>query len=131
MTLGTLILVMGFMSPSAICLIYAWRVRVILGMDSSEHGWRIGALLVGLILASLSQLLATAFLLTGFRSDEQSFASPVSISWAITNWITLLTWILALFTVALGKGPVRRPLLIWGLVMPVTSWIIIMMGYDY
>jgi hypothetical protein len=100
-------------------------------MDTTELGWRAGLLIVGLVLASLSQLLVTAFLLIGFRSDGQSFATPVSLPWAIANWTSLLTWVLALVTVALGKGTIRRPLLIWGLVIPVTSWIIFMMGYDY
>jgi hypothetical protein len=131
MTLGTLIFVMGFMSPSALCLIYAWRAQIKLGMNSIDHGWRAGLLMVGLVLASLSQLLATSFLLVGFRLDEQSFAKPVSLPWAIANWTTLLTWILALVMVAVGSGRIRRPLLIWGLVMPGTSWIIVMMGYDY
>jgi hypothetical protein len=88
-------------------------------------------LIVGLTLASLSQLLVTAFLLTGFRAGGQSFATRVSLPWAIANWASLLTWILTLITVALGKGRVRRPLLIWGLLIPVTSWIVFMMGYDY
>jgi hypothetical protein len=131
MTLWTVIFVMGFMSPSAICLIYAWRARVKLGVASIGHGWRAGSLVVGLVLASLSQSLVTAFLLVGFRSDRQSFAERVSLPWAIANWTSVLSWILALVTVALGNGRVRRPLLIWGVVIPVTSWIIVMMGYDY
>src|SRR6266700_1811529 len=131
MTFGTVILVLGFMSPSAFCLTYAWRARVKLGTEFTEHGWRAGALIVGLMAATLSQLLATAFLLIGFHSSEQSFAERVSLPWAIANWIMILTWLLALATVALGRGSLRRSLLICGLVMRVTSWIIFMMGYDY
>ena len=131
MAIGIVIFVVGLMSPSAICLLYAWRAWVNTGSDSIEHGWRAGLLMVGLVLASLSQLLATAFLLTGLHSNEQSFATRVSLPWAIANWASVLSWILALAAVALGKGRGRRPLLIWGLVIPVASWIIVMIGYDY
>jgi hypothetical protein len=131
MTVGTVIFVVSFMSPPAICLIHAWRTLVKIGTGEIEHRWRSRLLIVGLTLASVSQLLVTAFLLTGFHSGGQSFATRVSLPWAIANWTSLLTWILTLIIVALGKGTVRRPLLIWGLVMPVTSWIVFMMGYDY
>jgi hypothetical protein len=102
-----------------------------MGTNSIEHGWRSRLLIVGLIFASLSQLLVTTFLLVGIHSGEQSFATQVSFPWAIANWISLLTWVFTLVTVALGKGSSRRSLLIWALLIPVTSWIVIMMGYDY
>jgi hypothetical protein len=125
------IFVVGFMSPSAICLIYAWWAYVNSRKGPIEPRWRAALLKIGLVLASLSQVLATSFLVQGFRSDAQSFAEPVSRPWAIANTTTLASWVLALVTVALGNGRVRRPLLVWGLVFPVACWVVIMMGYDY
>ena len=131
MTLGTVIFVLSFMSPPAICLIYAWRAWIKIRTDSTDHGWRSSLLKIGLILASSSQLLVTAFLLTGFRSNEQSFTARVSLPWAIANWASLLTWAFTLVMVAVGKGRGRSTLLIWALLIPVTSWIVFMMGFDY
>jgi hypothetical protein len=131
MVLGIVVFILGFMSPSAVCLYYALRAWSKLGTNSTTIGWQARLLMVGVVLASVCQLLVTAFLLTGFRSDGQSFATPVSLPWAIANWISLVSWVLALVTVAFGKGGMRRPLLIWSLVIPVASWIIVMMGWNY
>ena len=131
MSVWTSIFVLGFSSPSTICLVLGWRAWVKLRNLAGEHEWRARVLAIGLIFASLCQLLATSFLLNGFRANEQSFATRVSDFWAVSNWITLLSWLFALTTVALGKGRVRSLLLAWALVIPVTSWVVVMMGYDY
>ena len=131
MSIGIAVLITAFMVPSAMCLYFAWRAWAKLRMDSNKKGWRERSLMVGVVLASLCQLMVTAFLFSGFRADEQSFATSVSLPWAIANWASLLSWIVALAAVTLGKGSIRRPLLIWCLVTPAAFWIIFMMGYDY
>jgi hypothetical protein len=119
------------MTPSAICLYYAWRACVKSGIYPTKNAWRAQLLTGGVVLASLCQLLVTAFLLSGFRSGVQSFATRVSLLWAIANWASLISWSLALASVTLGKGSIKRPLLIWCFVTPAASWIIFMMGYNY
>jgi hypothetical protein len=131
MSAWTTIFVLGFSTPSTICLILGWRAWVKGRSSASEHEWREVLLTIGLILASVCQVLATAFLVNGFRSDRQSFAERVSDLWAVSNWTTTLSWLLVLATVVLGKGRVRLLLLVWALVIPVTSWIVVMTGYDY
>jgi hypothetical protein len=131
MSVGTVIFVLGLMSPSVICLYYAWKAWDKLGTTPTKNGWRAQILIAGVMLASFSQLLVTAFLLAGFRSDGQSFATRVSLPWAIANWTSLLSWLLSLAAVVLGKGSIRRSLLVWCFLMPMASWIIFMMGYDY
>ena len=131
MSIVVVIFVLGLMSPSLICLYYAWKAWVKLGMTPTKNGWRAQVLMVGVMLASLSQILVTAFLLTGFRSGGQSFATRVSLPWAIANWTSLLSWLLSFAAVALGKGSIRRSLLVWCFLIPMASWIIFVMGYDY
>jgi hypothetical protein len=131
MSFGIAVFIAAFMVPSAMCLYYAWRAWAKLRMDSTKKGWRERLLMVGVVVASICQLMVTAFLFTGFRSGGQSFATRVSLPWAIANWASLLSWIISLAAATLGKGSIRRPLLIWCLVTPAASWIIFMMGYDY
>ena len=130
MGLKGVIFVTVAMGIPAICLIYGWRawgqVR-----KAPAGDWRVMLPTPGLWFATLSQFLASGFLIQGFRSDEQSFAEPATLYWAILNWVSVLSWGLALWTVALGKGRLRLPLFLWVLSMPLAAWIVIMMGYDY
>jgi hypothetical protein len=76
-----------------------------------------------------SQVLAFAFLLQGFHPDRQS-AEPQPLAWQFANWITVSTWLFALLTVVLAKkAPIRRSLLVWGLITPLAAWIVVMMGF--
>jgi len=112
------------------CLIYGWRAWGQVG-TLVDGGWRLKLPTPGLWFATLSQLLTSEFLLQGFRSDEQSFAEPAPLFWAMLNWVSVLAWGVALVTTALGKGRLRLPLFLWVLSMPLAAWIVIMMGYDY
>jgi hypothetical protein len=131
MAVGIAVFILGLMSPAAICLYYAWRGWVKLGTDSREKMWREYLLMVGVVLASISQLLVTTFLIHGYHPEGQSYATRVSLPWLIANLTTLISWILAFLMVILGKGSMRRPLLIWCFVMPVTSSLIFGIGYTY
>ncbi len=125
------VLVVTFvMGIPAICLIYGWRARGQVG-TVAETDWRLKVPTPGLWFATLSQLLASGFLIQGFRSDAQSFAEPAPTPWIILNWVSALAWAVALTTAALGKGRLRLPLFIWVLSMPLAAWVVIMMGYDY
>jgi hypothetical protein len=120
------------MLPSAACLICGWISWRSRHRELQSKNWRIAALKVGLCSATVSQVLAFAFLLQGFHPDKQSFAEPQPLAWQFGNWITLITWLFALLTVVLGKkGAIRRPLLIWGFITPIAAWIVVMMGFDY
>ena len=114
----------------ATCLIYGWRARGQVG-TLVDGAWRLKLPTPGLWFATLSQLLTSGFLIQGFRSDEQSFAEPAPLFWAMLNWVSVLAWGVALVTTALGKGRLRLPLFLWVLSMPLAAWIVIMMGYDY
>jgi hypothetical protein len=131
MSFGGATFIVGLMIPSGICLFYARREWVKDVMVFREKSWRQRLLMVGVVLASLSQLLVTIFLVRGFRSEGQSYATRASTPWAIANWTSLLSWTLTFVIVILGKGSNRRPLLIWCFVMPITSWLIFMVGYNY
>jgi hypothetical protein len=131
MSSGIAVLIAAFMVPSAMCLYYAWRACAKLRMDSNKEEWRERSLIVAVLLASLSQLLVTAFLIQGYHLEGQSYATRVSLPWLVVNLTSLLSWLIAFFLVILGKGGVRRPLLIWCFVMPMTSCFIFMSGYTY
>jgi hypothetical protein len=73
MSAWTTILVLGFSTPSIISLILSWRTWM--KGRTSERDWRAGLLTVGLVL--VCQVLAAAFLLSGLRPNEQSFAQRV------------------------------------------------------
>jgi|SRR5216684_532974 len=126
---GILFVTFAMVIP-AVCLIYGWRVRGQIGTPM-ESDRRLKLPTLGLWFATLSQLLASGFLIQGFKSDEQSFAEPAPPYWAILNWVSVLFWYVALVSAALGKGRPRLPLFLWALSMPLAAWIVIMMGYDY
>ena len=130
MGLKGILFVTFVMGIPAICLIYGWRAwgqtRKLPAGD-----WRVMLPTPGLYFATLSQLLASGFLIQGFRSDAQSFAEPASFFWVGLNWVSVLTWGLALWAIALGKGRLRRPIFFCVLSMPLAAWVVIMMGYDY
>ena len=120
-------LVMGI---PAICLIYGWEAWG-QARKLSAGDWRVMLSTPGLWFATLSQLLASGFLIQGFRSDAQSFSEAAPFIWVILNWISVLAWGLALWATVLGKGRLRLPLLLWVLSMPVAAWLVVMMGYNY
>jgi len=126
---GVLFVTVGMGVP-AICIIYGWRVRVQVGA-LMEGDQRLKSPKPGLWFAILSQLLASGFLIQGFRSDEQSFAEPAPLYWALLNWVSVLAWGVAFVTTVLAKGRLRLPLFLWVLSMPLAAWIVILMGYDY
>lgn len=118
------------MIPSAACLVYAWK-SLCYPRESVAEDWRYAALIIGLFFATLGQILAFGFLAQGFQADSQSFAEPAPLFWVIANWITLMSWVLVLFSLVIGKGPMRRSMLLWSLITPVAAWLVIMMGYYY
>jgi len=79
----------------------------------------------------MSQLLASGFLIQGFQSDAQSFAEPAPLYWVILNWLSVLSWSVALIVSAVGKGKIQLELFRWSLIMPLAAWIVFLMGYDY
>jgi len=124
-----MLIVTIFMSFPAICLIYGWRAWA--QSRPLQGAWREKILTLGLCLATLSLLVTSGFLFQGFHSDAQSFAEPPPRHWVILNWLSALTWTLALVAATLGKGRLRRPLFLWCLTMPLAAWIVIEMGYRY
>ena len=118
------------MLPSAACLIYGWISWRSRPSESRRKDWRIAAPKLGWCSATVSQVLTFAFLLQGFHPDRQSFAEPQPLAWQFANWITVSTWLFALLTVVLAKkAPIRRSLLVWGLITPLAAWIVVMMGF--
>jgi hypothetical protein len=127
MSAWTTILVLGFSTPSIISLILSWRTWM--KGRTSERDWRAGLLTVGLVL--VCQVLAAAFLLSGLHPNEQSFAQRVfnPMGGAELDYFPQLMLVVA--TVVLGRGRVRYPLLTWAVLIPLTSWMVIIMGYYY
>jgi hypothetical protein len=91
------------MALPASCLIYGWREWGQIG-KLTQSDWRLMVPMPGLCFATASQLLASGFLIQGFRSDAQSFAEPAPTHWRILNWLSVLAWDVTLLTTALGKG---------------------------
>lgn len=48
--------------------------------------------------------------------------------WRQLNSVSLLSWLLVLISVALGKGPGRRALIAWTVTFPLAIVIIVMIG---
>jgi hypothetical protein len=119
------------MAPCMACLVFAWRSRLIASIEPSASKWRSTVLTVGIVPATVCQFLVLAFLIHGFHADEQSFAEPVSLPWAVLNWISVFTWASAAVSVLIGKGSLRRPLFLWSLIIPFAAYLVVMMGYDY
>jgi hypothetical protein len=118
------------MALPASCLSYGWREWGQTG-KLAQSDWRSVVPMPGLCFATVSQLLASGFLILGFHSDAQSFAEPAPTHWIIFNWLSVLAWGVTLLTSALGKGRLRLPLFLWSLSIPLAAWFVIMMGYDY
>lgn len=119
------------MAPSIACLAYCWRLRFSVGASALSDGWRPEALRFGLYFATLSQILATAFLIHAFHGDRQSFVEPQSFRWLVANWITVTAWAFSIAGTAVGKGRGRRALFVWILITPLAAWLVVMVGMDY
>src|SRR5277367_1482637 len=103
------------MALPAISLIYGWRTS----RDTQRWAsWREKLPRIGLPFASLSLLLTTAFLVRGWRWNEQSFANRPPTYWAVLNWINLLSWVSVCFAAFLAKGKLRQSLTVWCISLP-------------
>ncbi len=121
-------LVAVFMALPAACLISCWRRSV----DTSPPANRREKLLqLALPFAFLSLLLTSAFLIREWRWDEQSFADRPPLYWAVLNWINLASWIFVCCAALLGKGKLRKAMLVWCISLPLLAYFVFMMGYDY
>lgn len=121
-------LVTIFMALPAACLIYGWWQS---SDTVNSESWRQKLLQLGFPFASLSLLLTSAFLIRGWRWHEQSFADRPPTYWAVLNWINLLSWVFGCFAALLGKGKLRRSLMVWCISLPLFAWIAFMLGFDY
>lgn len=81
--------------------------------------------------AFLSLLLTSAFLIREWRWDEQSFTDRPPDYWAVLNLINLASWILVCCAAFLGKGRLRKAMLLWCVSLPLLAYFVFMMGYDY
>jgi len=81
--------------------------------------------------AFLSLLLTSGFLIREWRWDEQSFADRPPLYWAVLNWVNLVSWGLACGAALLGKGKLRKAVLLWCVSLPLLAYFVFMMGYNY
>jgi hypothetical protein len=126
---GVLFVTFIMLFPAS-CLIEGWRAWGQAGKPMRGN-WRSMVPTAGLCFATMSQLLASGFLIQGFQSDAQSFAEPAPLYWVILNWLSVLSWSVALIVSAVGKGKIQLELFRWSLIMPLAAWIVFLMGYDY
>jgi hypothetical protein len=91
------------MALPASCLIYGWREWGQTG-KLAQSDWRSMVPVPGLCFATVSQLLASGFLIQGFHSDGQSFAEPAPTHCIIFNCLSVLACGVTLLTSALAKG---------------------------
>jgi hypothetical protein len=123
--------VLGSVSPAVACLLWAWRAHLKKTSNSASVTWRSGILSLAIYLATLGQIFVTSFLINGFHGDSQSFIEKVSLPWAIANWITVLSWTFVVIAAAIGQGRLKRPLLFWCLIAPLSAWFVVQMGWNY
>ena len=128
MDIRSVALVTVFMVLPTACLLYGWWKS---NDAAYSADWRERLPKLGLPLASLSLLLTSAFLIRGWRWDGQSFADRPSTYWAVLNWINILGWAFTCLAAPFEKGKVRRALLVWCISLPLLSWIVFMLGFDY
>jgi hypothetical protein len=131
MKIQALLSVLVFMTPSMVCLIFAWRAKLTEPSDSQNTKLRARLLAGGIGFATLSQLLVIGFLFQGYDPDAQSFATPLPRPWIISNWIAVFGWLCAIVAIAGGKGRARRPLILWTLVTPAAAFFFEEMAYIY
>lgn len=131
MTIGAILGVIAVCSPSAICLIFAWLRSKDSLEDASVQSWRATIAAAGLVLASVSQLLITAFLASGYHSQGQSFAQPAPRAWIVSNSMSVVAWAAVLLAAFLGTGKTKQALLYWAILMPLESGLIIMSGSTF
>lgn len=84
-----------------------------------------------LLLATLSMLLICAFVYSNYNPNGDSFVSPAPRGWIISNRVALATWLLGSLTLAVGKGKLWLPLLLWTISTPLCAGFIIFMGSVY
>jgi len=121
-------LVTVFMALPAAFLIYGWWKS---NDAAYSADWREKLPKLTLPIASLSLLLTSAFLIRGWRWDEQSFVYRPPAYWAALNWINVLGWAFACLAATFGNGKVRRALLVWCISLPLLAWVVFMLGFDY
>lgn len=118
-------------APAVACLIWAWWVHLEDPSKPENVNWRSGILSVAIYLATLGQVLVTWFLLHGFHGDSQSFVERVSLPWAVANWVTFLGWTFVVTAAAIGQGRLKRPLLFWSVIAPLSAWFVVQIGWNY
>lgn len=116
--LGLLLIYMGF--PTA-CLIWAWRCSVRRIGQSMRPTLRENLQVASLLLATLSMLLICAFVYSNYNPNGASFMSPAPRGWIISNRLALATWLLASLTLAVGKGKLWLPVLLWTISAPLCA----------
>jgi hypothetical protein len=122
------VFVAAFMSPSAACLIYAWRR---FADFSGLITWREKLLHFALPVATLSLLLISGFLIQGWIWDGQSYIEAPTPTWHVLKRIGLLCWMFVCCASLLGKGKIRKPVLIWCISLPLLTLLVLWMGLLY
>jgi hypothetical protein len=123
--------VLAVMALPVSCLGWAWHVHLDKRSKELKAGLRQKLSAIGIYCASLSQFLMLFFLLQGFHGDRQSFTEPATSPWVVGNWVALICWVFVLCVVVVGRGALKRALLVWIVTAPVAAWLVVMMGYDY
>jgi hypothetical protein len=126
--LGLLLMYMGI--PAA-CLIWAWRGSTRQSGQGASATTREKLQIASLLLATLSMLLICAFIYSNYNPNGASFVSQAARGWIISNRVALTTWLLAGLTLAVGKGKLWLPLLLWTISAPLCVCFIIFMGSIY
>ena len=128
MDIRSVLLVAVSMAIPAACLVYGWWKT----SDASHvQSWRNRLSKIGLLFASLSLLLTSAFLIRGWHWAEQSFGDRPPLYWLALNWFNVISWLFVCFTVVLGAGKLRKVLLIWCVSQPLLAYFALMMSYTY
>jgi hypothetical protein len=123
--------VLGSIAPAVACLLWAWRAQLKNPPNPESATWRSAILSFAIYLATPSQFLVTSFLLHGFHGDSQSFIERVSLPWAVANWVTFLGWTFVVTAAAIGQGRLKRPLLFWSVIAPLSAWFVVQIGWNY